>query len=491
MYPPKPTDLVARNAPSEMNMSLPESRRKKLVDIQKREQLKDVLITQFKNKYHMRNMTGPVVEGVINTQVGNFIDSANISRNNLNRLEQKIKKDVQKQHPEGDKLTVVSAVSDYSVHTKRSGMSKVSDLTMLKGAYARANKLPGAPPPPPEATADGDASPLGGLAVTGTEAELHPSGSTALPGDTTKPKRQSTEELIQQLGHCNEDEREKKRVQEEKSMLRTELDQQVQEKMNKKVLLKQDEMDFFRLQQEEARIWQSEADKVQREQDKQFVQRVLEEKAAEERRQVKKKEKQARLNQKIKEENAKEREIKDAKKREETAADLQALAEYNRILDAQEKQREAELQARLERQKALMEKMANTVGKLQEERMREKTQSFIRSQMEEKDLEKKRVRQLQTLHGALLEEDSREFQDKERKRGRERQLRLLRYRQELEAQIEENKKRSALQMSPEEMRMNKELLELIDRTFSEIGSIVNSPPQTTLTANRPEMDDDE
>merc|ERR1712159_294344 len=65
--------------------------------------------------------------------------------------------------------------------------------------------------------------------------------------------------------------------------------------------------------------------------------------------------------------------------------DAEALKEYNRILDAQEEARAAELQARMDKQKDLMEKMKENVVKQQQAKGDEDAKR-AQKQKEERDL---------------------------------------------------------------------------------------------------------
>ena len=70
-----------------------EKRREKLLLIQKREQMKDVLVTKFQERYAERRKAGEdTSEGVIAKEVGEFMDTAAVTENNLKRLEKRIAK---------------------------------------------------------------------------------------------------------------------------------------------------------------------------------------------------------------------------------------------------------------------------------------------------------------------------------------------------------------------------------------------------------------
>merc|ERR1719163_2254268 len=65
---------------------------------------------------------------------------------------------------------------------------------------------------------------------------------------------------------------------------------------------------------------------------------------------------------KVFEENQKDQDKRQAALKEQMAKDAAAMKEYNRILDEQEEQRAEELANRMERQKALMDKLQANVA---------------------------------------------------------------------------------------------------------------------------------
>merc|ERR1712134_29569 len=64
-------------------------------------------------------------------------------------------------------------------------------------------------------------------------------------------------------------------------------------------------------------------------------------------------------------ENLEENAQKEEARMRQQELDMEAMKEYNRILDQQEEMRAQELQARMDKQKALMEKMKENVQKEQ------------------------------------------------------------------------------------------------------------------------------
>ena len=64
-----------------------EARRTKLEEIQKREQLKGMLITKFRNKYGLGNEP---LQAYIDNEVQRFLNSNRLTENNLKALDEKI-----------------------------------------------------------------------------------------------------------------------------------------------------------------------------------------------------------------------------------------------------------------------------------------------------------------------------------------------------------------------------------------------------------------
>ena len=74
-------------AASQSKMS--EARKEKLLDIQKREQLKGLLINKFKLKYGNK----PSVGAYIDNEVNKFLKNDRLTEDNLKRLDTKIQKE--------------------------------------------------------------------------------------------------------------------------------------------------------------------------------------------------------------------------------------------------------------------------------------------------------------------------------------------------------------------------------------------------------------
>merc|ERR1719171_2638859 len=210
-------------------------------------------------------------------------------------------------------------------------------------------------------------------------------------------------------------------------------------------------------------------------------------------------------------ENLEENKVKEEQKRKQQELDAEAMKEYNRILDQQEEMRAQELQARMDKQKALMEKMKENVQKQQKakgdedarraakqkeeadaraiemernkeeklKQMRHETQAFLFRQMAEKDEKKEQALELKRLQASILEADTQEYMQMEKQKSQDRRVRNIEHRVELEAQIAD---RAAVvhrkyAMSGAEIKMNRQLLDLVDKTLTERDDYVQQNPE--------------
>merc|ERR1719428_2810367 len=211
---------------------------------------------------------------------------------------------------------------------------------------------------------------------------------------------------------------------------------------------------------------------------------------------------------KVFQENLEENAMKAEQASKQQALDMEAMKEYNRILDQQEEMRAQELQARMDKQKALMEKMKENVQKQQKKKgdedarraqkqkeeadqraiemernkeaklkeMRHETQSFLFKQMAEKDEKKEQALELKRLQASILEADTQEYMQMEKQKSQDRRVRNIDHRIELEDQIAERAKEPARKyaMSGAEIKMNRQLLDLVDKTLQERDSYLES-----------------
>merc|ERR1719446_434875 len=183
---------------------------------------------------------------------------------------------------------------------------------------------------------------------------------------------------------------------------------------------------------------------------------------------------------------------------EQQEKDAAAMREYNRILDEQEEQRAEELASRMERQKALMEKLQANVAQQAKEsgdndakraaaqqeemdkhyaeaervkqqrlkQLRLETQAYLFKQMAEKDGRKNEEKELQNIQAQILERDTEEYNEIEREKIITKRMRNFAHRQEIEGQIESRSAQRVPEMSEAEIKMNRNLLNLVNRTLA-------------------------
>merc|ERR1719359_1197096 len=174
------------------------------------------------------------------------------------------------------------------------------------------------------------------------------------------------------------------------------------------------------------------------------------------------------------------------------------MKEYNRILDEQEEQRAEELANRMERQKALMDKLQANVAqqakeagdndhirakmqadeqdkhyaeaeRIKQERLKQlrlETQAYLFKQMAEKDNRKNEEKDLQNIQSQILERDTEEYNEIEREKLISKKMRNWEHRKEIEGQIQARSRQSVPEMSEAEIKMNRQLLNLVTRTLT-------------------------
>jgi len=478
-YPPKTTGP----GETQVNPKLDDKRRERLMNIKKREELKDVLIYKFKEKY---GENASQASKMIGSEVDKFVGNADVTEANLARLERRIHKRSQRQAD--DDKSSVSNVSAYSVRDK--------------------------PPPTPT------------LAAT-------------MPSIKEGEERFDNFEwskLDEYASYLHEQDamRQKLGLHDMQKKLRADLDKQVSDQRRKKNRQREEEQKYFHNQMVEIEQWKemekerdaemrakAHKEKVDRDEqlafdqkrrdeelakqekeEKALVTKIVREMEQEKVRMAAKKVQQREAMLRIMEENMEERRIKEEQKAKQQQMEIEGMREYNRILDQQEQARAEALESRINRQKDLMEKMKENVVKQQqakgdedarraqkqkEERdardvemernkaqklrqMRLETQDFLFAQMEEKEARKAQAVQLKGLQARILEEDTKEYMDMEKTRSLERHRLNLEHRLELDEQIRRKKQQTQefkYCMSENEVSMNKQLLEVVEKTLKE------------------------
>ena len=119
---------MSKISPVKPPKGLTEIKRQKLVNIQKREQLKGLLINKFKTRYGQQNVSSTV----ISEQVNKFLDKQKLTEDNLKKLDVEIFKEVQKKeqskkkHAEATKEKRISGSRPQTVSSIKSAKSYAS-----------------------------------------------------------------------------------------------------------------------------------------------------------------------------------------------------------------------------------------------------------------------------------------------------------------------------------------------------------------------------
>lgn len=246
-------------------------------------------------------------------------------------------------------------------------------------------------------------------------------------------------------------------------------------------------------------IKNAEIEKRSRE-DKELLMRIAEEIQLEERDRIDRKRREKEVMQRLIVENEKEQQRKLELKRLSTEAELEQIREYNALIEKQEKERQTELDRRLERQRLLIRKMEENVLKtiqtkadddnqralMQQaerdardieiekfkqanlSRMRQEMIDMLHSQMTEKHSRKREEAELRNLHASILKADTDAFQASERERKTLQKKLYTRYRDQLKEQIDEIRTRKAKEgdsMTPEEVRLNSDLIAVVEKVL--------------------------
>merc|ERR1719162_1308866 len=97
--------------------------------------------------------------------------------------------------------------------------------------------------------------------------------------------------------------------------------------------------------------------------------------------------------------------------------------------------------------------------------LRLETQAYLFKQMAEKDSRKNDDKDLQNIQAQILERDTEEYNEIEREKLVAKKIRNFEHRQGIEDQIVQKSKQSVPEMSEAEVKMNKQLLNLVERTL--------------------------
>lgn len=482
--------LTASHSEGRLGTGMSDARRAKLMDLKRREDLKDALTDKFKGRYgrgankEVDEMS--VASDVIRKEVDRFSRKAGITEANLMRLERRLQGRAKGKITRNadDASSVCTGVSGYSTMSRARSATSLAGRNVVGGAGKK--KLPDS---------------YDWTRLDEYASYLHEQDS-----------------LRQQLG-----------VQALQRKLRMDLDQQVAEKEQKKTDAVDEERRYHQnslmelerwKEQEQAReeekheqVMREKADrdaqlqyekqlKSQEEQKRKdeeadLVEKIVDEMESEQNKFERKKEKTKKAMRRVFEENMEDQRKRNQEEKEAREAEAAQMKEYNRILDEQEEQRAEELAQRMERQAALMKKLQENVDGIkkgagdndaqraaaqQEEQdrhffeaeavkqsrlgqMRLENQSYLLKQMDEKDGRKDEDKYLQHIQAQILERDTDEYNAIEKQKVIDRRFRNVEHRKDIERQMEYKQRQSVPEMTESEMQINRPLLELVEDTL--------------------------
>merc|ERR1712112_757997 len=231
----------------------------------------------------------------------------------------------------------------------------------------------------------------------------------------------------------------------------------------------------------EKQIRDTEADK-KRQEEEELVRRITDEVMLEKTRNLKRKEDQRLYMQKVFEENAYEKQQKKEASEKQCEEDIEYSKKFKEMLDAQDKQKQDQLQDRLDRQKLRVEAMEKNVISVSRSKDDDAAAQAARQrkEMEERllELERNKTDKLKKMkHDTqnfllpqikqyqILEADTEEYNNTQKFESEKRRLRNMKHQEELSLQIHEKRGHKQQAMSVDEIAMNKHLLKKVDRAL--------------------------
>jgi hypothetical protein len=479
---PKRLGTSASEGGLSVNSRLSEARRQKLTQLKKREELKDALTDKFKGRFghgssYRADDEMSVASSAIKREVDNFAQAADVTENNLNRLERRLHCKAK-----DGRGASGSQVSAYSAASQRSNSLVSLGQSVMK---------------PADNPAAFDWSRLDEYAsyLHEQDAVRQKMGVHALQ----KKLKMDLDNQVREKSTRGNDGAEEDRRYHQNSMIELErwkaTEQARAEEMKNKLMKEKSDRD--EQLNFERKLKSEELDRKKNEESN-LVDKIVTEMEQEQRKFERKKLQTKAAMRKVFEENNEDQRKREEQRKEQAQKEAEAMREYNRILDEQEEKRAEELAARMARQKDLMEKLQANVAaqakdagdndaqranaqqaemdrhyfeaektKMQRlKQMRLENQAYLLRQMGEKDGRQDEERTLANIQSQILERDTSEYNEIERQKAVDKRLRNFDNRQEIERQISCRAGQRAPEMSDAEIAMNKPLLGLVHRTLT-------------------------
>lgn len=465
-----------------VNSRLSASRREKLINLKKREDLKDALMSKFQGRFghgskdkHEDEVS--LASTTIRREVDHFAEKANVTEANLGRLERRL---VQKAVPRpGDTASMVSGYSG----TQRS-VASLAGQNVINGG-----------------------NPGGEQTYSWTRLDqyasyLHEQDSLRQRLGVHALQKKLRMDLDQQLAEKRK--REMDQVEEDKHYhVNTMLDldrwkeqQKIRDaEKHAKIMQEKGERDTQLAFEKKLR---DEALQKKKEEESSLVEKIVTEMEVEQRRFEKKKAQTKKAMRKVFEENQMEQEKANEEKKKAQVREAQAIKDAQKAMEKQEEQRQAEMNARIEKQNNLMKSLQDNMDGIKKETgdndaqranaqqdemdrhffeaesmkqsrlkaMRLENQSYLLKQMDEKNGRKAEDNELTAIQARILQHDSDEYADLEKQKVDNRRKLLVENRKEVERQMAIKLQQSVPVMSEHEIAINRPLLNLVDRTLA-------------------------
>ena len=390
-----------------------DSRRERLMDIQKREQLKGMLINKFKLKYGDK----PSLSKYIDNEVARFLKNGRLTEDNLRNLDTKINKEadlrekreaiLDDRKSEGGRSAAGSVRSrPLSVASRRSGAAAAAAEVRSVASSRRSSQ------PRSVRSATGlRASAAGSDAISQVTSQVAP---TEVYSELAEEDEWTAIQKFNTLLHYEEQKQQMLREQERKKLIREELDRQLKEKLRKKAeevqekemyeqlqkehikLLGQREQEKLNLQRQkilqekesrdrqlkEDRHRKRKEDKEQFRQEIELVERLQREMENERNMLREKREQERNYLRKMLQENEDNKRALNNAKAQEREHDIQIQEEYAKMLDKQEADRNHEFEQRERRAQDFMNKLASNVIKGQQGRKHQEDENLLKYELE-------------------------------------------------------------------------------------------------------------
>ena len=389
-----------------------DARRERLLDIQKREQLKGLLVNKFKLKYGDK----PNIASYIDNEVQKFLKNDRLTEDNLKKLDDKILREAELR----DKKDQIQEDRKSNVGSRRAASQRPGTTISQRGAgldlevkSVASSRMSGASKISKQSK-NREAPAAGGkqfdqLSLTSSQQQ-----KTEIYSEIDEDDEWAAIQKFNTLLHYEEQKQAILRDKERKRLIREELEKQLNEKKGRKYREVEENNMYEKLQEQHVKLLEDREVEKNRElkkkimhekesRDKQLVEeksrkkvesreqfrqeidlvKRLQQEMDQERQMLLEKRRQEReYLQKMLTENDRQKAKTAVEKEKERLEDVRAQQEYARMLEKQELDRINEFKAREQRAQEFMNRMADTVIKTMDDKQREEEDKIRRYEME-------------------------------------------------------------------------------------------------------------